>query len=338
MSTDVAELPDNATQEDIGEFVDKVVEDEGKKDAPPDSQQIADDHAQGEPSEEVPQKTDEQTPAGDETPAGKDAAVESDKEATGEDQGQEEEESRDWLDDDLKAEIAALGIDEEHLADFTSREELDRALRLLDHGAMEAGRKALSKADEGKKLAEHEEEPKKPAPKADDEGYKVGLDPETYDEEVVKEFSKLHDHLETRLEARFARLEAAEQQRVADAVESQFDAIVDSLDHTDLFGKAGKESKTQLENRQKLFDSQEVYQAGLRSLGREGRLDKALVTRVLQMEFADHLSKQQRKALTRKITGQSESRQGVGSIKAEDQDGGEPIEDWVAREIKRRGG
>lgn len=47
-----------------------------------------------------------------------------------------------WINDDVKAEVAAYGISESDLSDFASREEFNRALRLLDKTALEAGRKA----------------------------------------------------------------------------------------------------------------------------------------------------------------------------------------------------
>jgi len=52
-----------------------------------------------------------------------------------------------WMTDDVKAEAAAYGIGESEIADFASREELDRALRLFDKTALEAGRKALAESE-----------------------------------------------------------------------------------------------------------------------------------------------------------------------------------------------
>src|SRR5688572_31679128 len=120
MAEAVAEITEQSTADEIQEYAEQVVKDveaERKGDA-----QITSEHA-----------NNEHKPAG----ANETVAKSDETEEAG-------EESKSWLDDDAKAEAAAYGIGESELADFASREELDRALRLFDKSALEAGRKALA--------------------------------------------------------------------------------------------------------------------------------------------------------------------------------------------------
>jgi hypothetical protein len=83
-----------------------------------------------------------------EKPSGDDDTVEVEAKDQDDETGKE---GPSWLDDDLKAEVAAYGISESELADFANREELERALRLFDKSALDAGRKALAESGEEKK-------------------------------------------------------------------------------------------------------------------------------------------------------------------------------------------
>jgi hypothetical protein len=127
--------------------------------------------------------------------------------------------SPEWLTDDVKAEAAAYGIEESELADFASREELDRALRLFDKTALEAGRKAMAESDsapvrdEKGKFVKKETVtvPKEETPK--DGRYQVSLSPDLYDEEIIGEFTRMRDHYESRLEVLESHFAEAECQR-----------------------------------------------------------------------------------------------------------------------------
>ena len=209
----------------------------------------------------------------------------------------EEDNSGDWLNDELKAEVAAYGIDEDELADFTSREELDRALRLFDKSALEAGRKAQ---EEGSEQEGKAEETTKPEEKS---GYEVDLDPEEFDENLVGELKRMKDYYE----GRFAEMES---QFSAIAEEQEFDGIVDNLGHADLFGKSGKETKKEVERREEVMIAVKAYRIGLEQLGRPVEMNEALVERVAKMVHHDAFSKKERKAHTRKITKQSNGRMG----------------------------
>lgn len=220
-----------------------------------------------------------------------------------------------WLTDDVKAEAAAYGLEESELADFASREELDRALRLFDKTALEAGRKAMAESEkEGTTRNEKGQFVKKEAPKADapkeatpqDGRYQVSLSPDLYDEEIIGEFTRMRDHYESRLEA----LESHFAEARASAEEQRFDSFVDSLGHADLFGTTGKESEQELERRRDLNVAVKAQMIGLANLGRPAELSQQLISRVANMVFGEELGKKRLKQQTNKISKQSQLRQG----------------------------
>lgn len=292
------EITEQSTSDEISEYADQVAKEvEAERAGEKGDAQITAEHADNEHVEKkqpVEKKSDEV-----------DDSAESD--------------GREWLDDKLKSEVAAYGIEESELADFTSREELERALRLIDKRALESGRKAMAeKPDEGeaardeagrfKKKAESEAKPVR-------EGqYEIALSKDVYDEALVDEFTKLRDHYETRLEALESRFAEAD----ARAEEKHFDSLVDSLGHPDLFGKSDGEDAKQLQRRQDLHVAVKAQMIGLAQLGRPTELSELLVSRVAKMVFADDLSKKELKNHTRKITRQSNSRQGGGATRPQD--------------------
>jgi hypothetical protein len=314
------ELADTATHDEIQETVDQIIEDRKGDEEKTDSQKVAEQR--DKPVTERPAETD----------SGSETASEA-GEKTGDSEGQvdtaesdsveSDSDSVEWLDDDLKAEVAAYGIGEDELADFSNREELDRALRFFDRSAQEAGRKALAEGDKSqdrdgqgrfaKKESESQEEKEEPK-----EGYEINLDKDAFDEELVGEFSRMRDYID----GRFAELDAA-------AEEQRFDSLVDSVGHADLFGKAGKENDKQLQRRQDLFVAVKAQRIGLQALGRDVDLDESLVSRVARMVFAEELGKKDLKARTKKISKQSNGRVGGAAAKS-------PEEPESIREEMRR--
>lgn len=246
--------------------------------------------------------------------SGNDTALE------GEDTG-EDVERPEWMTDDVTAEAAAYGIDESELAEFTSREELYRALRLIDKTALEAGRKALAESEEKegsnrnekgqfvKKEKPKTEPPKDSAPK--DGRYQVSLSSDLYDEEIIGEFNRLVDHYESR----FAVFEKHFADVSAKTEEQQFDSVIDSLGHADLFGKTGKESEKELERRRDLHVAVKAQMIGLERLGRPTEMSQQLISRVANMVFGDELSKKRLKQQTQKISRQSNGRLGGSPTK-----------------------
>jgi hypothetical protein len=259
-------------------------------------------------------KPDDRTP---DTPVMKDA----DRDSVPEDEETGDAiEVPEWMTDDARAEAAAYGIGESELYDFASREEMDRALRLFDKTALEAGRKALAEGEEqGTTRNEKGQFVKKEQPKADqpkgeapqDGRYQVSLSPDLYDEEIIGEFARMRDHYESRLEV----LESHFAEASAMAEEQRFDSLVDSLGHAELFGVTGKESEKELERRRDLNVAVKAQMIGLAKLGRPTEMSPQLISRVANMAFAEELSKKLLKQQTRKISKQSQLRQGGSPTK-----------------------
>jgi len=304
------ELTSESTHEDITQAVDAIIKDR-----------------QEDTSDAVKIAEERDKPVGDmtaETDAGS-----SDTADDGDDSGDEKQ--ADWLDDDLKAELSAYGIDEHGVSDFTSREELERAMRFFDKSALEAGRKAMAEGDgetpprdEHGKFTKKEAEPAEPK-----EGqYEIGLSKDIYDEDLVNELTRMRDHYESRLGALETRL--AEQDAKAD--EQLFDSIVDTLGHSDLFGTTGKENSKQLQRRQDLHVAVKAQQIGLQVMGRGADLDQSLVNRVVRMVFAEDIGKKELKARTRKVSQQSNSRMGGGTTRPTDP--AETLRDEMRRRYK----
>jgi hypothetical protein len=233
------------------------------------------------------------------------------------------------LDDDLKAEATAFGIGESDLAEFSSREELERALRLFDKSALEAGRKALAESEgegdkgqarneKGQFVKKDEPETTEPLAKRDGQ-YEFKAD--IYDEDLEHDLKGLRDHYDSRLAAMEERLLASESRFVeSDAIakERHFDTLVDSLGHADLFGKTDKETSEEKQRREDLFVEVETYMRGREVLGRPTELSEAVVNRVARSLFAEELSKKELKQRTRKISKQSNGRQGGGATRPQD--------------------
>lgn len=309
MLTDLNEVTSSTSSEEIKAYAEQVIKEveadragEKKSDA-----QIVSEHA------DTPQPGDKpktKTPA--ENKSGKTSA---DK---GEETGSVAA-APEWLTDDVKAEATAYGIEESELSDFTSREELDRAIRLIDKLALETGRKALEESeDKGQPRDEKGQFAKKDEPKADaskeatpkDGRYQVSLNPDLYDEEIISEFTRLRDHYESRLEV----LEAHFMQSQIAAEERQFDNEIDKLNMPNLFGTTGSETAEELKRREDVMAQARVLQAGHMRFGRDIPLE-TLVARAAPMVFATEFDKHKLKQRTSKISRQSQLRQGGSPVK-----------------------
>lgn len=308
--SDLNEATPDTPSEDIAAYAKAVVEEvaaerQGEPEKKSDAQITSEQAGIRQPSE-----TRETTA---EDKSGSNTASEG--EDTGDDSGLPE-----WMTDDVKAEAAAYGFDESELADFASREELNRALKLFDKAALEAGRKALAEGEEETpNRNEKGQFVKKEEPKADqskeetpmDGRYQVALDPEIYDESIINEFTRMRDHYESRLET----LESYFAEASASAEEQRFDSFIDSLGHADLFGTTGKESPQELERRRDLNVAVKAQMIGLAKLGRPTEMTQQLIERVANMTFGEQLTKKRLKQQTSKISRQSQLRQGGSPTK-----------------------
>ena len=124
----------------------------------------------------------------------------------------------------------------------------------------------------------------------------------------------MRDHYESRL----AFLESKVSDSDTVAKERHFDNLVDKLGHEDLFGKTDAESGDEKRRREDLFVEAETYLRGREALGRPVELTQSLLDRISRMLFADQLNKKALKQRTRKISKQSNGRQGGGATRPQD--------------------
>jgi hypothetical protein len=236
------------------------------------------------------------------------AEVESDSDDTGETVSLPR-----WVDDKVKAEMTAYGIDDSELSEFASRDELEKVLRFLDKKALEAGRKVMAESEKeparnekgqfSKKQDTKEEDDQDSAVSKSSDRYEVSLSKDLYDDEIVDEFSRLRDHYESRLE----RLESQFAYVNAKSEEERFDSYVDSLGYA--------ESERELERRKDLHVAVKAQMIGLERLGRSTELTDQLVSRVANMVFADEIGKKRLKQQTQRISRQSQMRLGGSPTK-----------------------
>jgi len=328
----VSELNENSTTDEVRAYADQV------------AKQVEADRAGQEKAEEkgdariTSEHADNEQPKREEDTKETPADTGSETARKGEDTGDQPTEDKSWMDDNLKAEVAAYGIDEAELADFASREELDRALRLFDKSALDAGRKSLAQGDDGaqptgaqpkdKGQVEKKQEPKP----AEDGRYEITLDKDEYDEALVDELSRMRDHYEARLEGLESRFVEAD----AVARERHFDNVVDSLGHADLFGKTDKETAKEQQRREDLFVEVETYLAGRAVLGRPAELNETIVNRIARSLFAEEFGKKDLKQRTRKISKQANGRQGGGATRPQEPE--EAPRDYFDRLYRERDG
>lgn len=310
-----SEPPENAAKgsEKAEKRSEKAARGESEK---PDAQ-ITSEHADNEKKPPAKKEKKSSAKKGEE-----DTAVESDSEKTGKAKDHEE----DWR-EEAKAEASAYGIDEKDIADFESREELDRALKLFDRN-LDVERKKVLEAeaitkDKGGETQKKEPEakPKEEAPA--DGAYKVAL-ADWWDgdakAELEREFTRLRDHYESRLAALDERLQSAEERfQTADAAaeEERFDRSVDDLEFSQLFGKTGEEGPDEMERRKELLERVRIEQVVMSRLGRNVDYN-ALVRRVARATFPDDFDKKLLKNHTRRISRQSDKRQGGGATRPTD--------------------
>jgi len=289
------QLSEESTHEDIESAVDEIFS------------EVDAERAAEEEAAKDEEKTDSQITAEHSVNEDEDTTADSGSEKT----GTEEEADSDWLTDDLRAEAAAVGIDKKDLEDFASREELDRALRILNR-QIDAERE---KGDESEKPTGSETETDG---KDDTSKYEIKLTKDVYDEEIVGEFTRMRDHYDARL----AELEQRFEKRFVDAetvaAEERFDRGVDALEFSQVFGKTGEESQAEMARRKELFERVQIEQEVLERMGRNVSDFNALVQRVARATFPEEYEKRTIKNHTRKVSRQSEKRQGGGATRPTD--------------------
>ena len=191
------------------------------------------------------------------------------------------------LSDELKARAEGAGISEELAQRLHESGQLEETLAAVDRALIE---RFQSKETEEKPAKREKKEPPKQEVTEDE---LPELDPDEYDEALVKRDSYHKQRIDA-LEAQVAQL-LDQQQSVFDR---QFDSMVDSLGHDDLFGKGDTVPKDKQENRDKLF---KAYQAVCQAFGEDpNTCDVQFGKRALAAMFPEEIFKQnQRKTVQR---------------------------------------
>lgn len=292
------DLNDNATHEEIQSFVDQIVADRGGE-AEGDAAKIAKDN-------DIP--VTERDDAAGKTP----------------------NVPADWrADEDFRAMIAAYGMEEKEFADFSNREEAERALRLLDKRAHKEGLEMAKARDEKGRFVKTEDGEPGSEKEPVSDGYRPNLDTEVFHKDLVEEFRKLSDYYEDRfskLESRFAEADARAQ-------EEQCDQWIDSLGCPEIFGVTGEESEQELNSRRDVIAFSVAMKNSLAQMGKPVQLDQSLIARAARMAFPEEMAKKEWKAKTRKVLRGGVSRIGGESLRSVEP--GESIEEWAKREYSR---
>lgn len=261
----------------------------------------------------------------------------------GEGEAEEESDEDEWFrKDDIRELVESLELSEEDIREFSGPDELDRHVRFLDKQLLEEGKRTLRPGDEQEEAlaAQEEAERKQQASERakerprdrgrfikpnDEEGdYKPSLDANDYDEELVGEFAtvgKLADSANKRvqqLEDRILAFEAERMQAGHQQMVQSFDAIVDGLEHDDLFGSASelRPGSDQFKAREALWDTTGDLLAGMKARGKPAAMTATAVKRAMHQRFAKELSTKQRTQFSEKIRKQAKTRLGGGSQKS----------------------
>lgn len=264
-----------------------------------------------------------------------------------------------WMDSqDIRDIAESLGMKMEELVDFESEGEFQRAIRLLDKQLAQEGRKlreAPSDAKSAEKPAEKvdaEEAPKEAERPRDKQGrfipaeqvpYKVSLDPEIYDDGIIKEFAAVQEHFQKRVAALEAELREHRMTREAEyhrGIVHRFDSIVDGLGHDDLFGKSGELSDEQRKARGELWDEVADILGGAVQRGKRIDLDKGTLLRACNSRFADQLQAKTRRSVYSKLQARSKQRMGGGDAVSKTPKAGPPYSDLIDayRDMERENG
>ena len=253
-----------------------------------------------------------ETPApGEETPAADDAAPAA--------SAQDEEVDRSWLDADTQDLATALGLTDADLAEFGSKAELDRALRLIDRKAFEAG-----KAAQQPPPAKPADQPPAQTPAAQrTEDALAKLKAFKLDEELGSDDAP---KLQEAISAITAELEdfrawrdgirKTEGQRAFQDLRTKATNALHSLGHVDLFGKPGEApTKEQAANVEKALDAHFTHARGLIASGRNAAPTPAFLKAAVGLVFADQLVNSTKQQQIAKLKAQSARRTGGGTTK-----------------------
>lgn len=259
----------------------------------------------------------------DETPVGDDAAKEKDddaKEGTGEgkeagkEDGSEAGETA-WLDQETRDFAGMMGLSDTELAEFGSKEELERALRIIDRKAFEAG-KAGSVVPKAPEVPAKDTSQALVDAFADLQKYKLGDD---FDEGVSKPLNSFVDAAVAQIKDLQNRLGLFEQQGQQVAIaDTRLKATTSlyALGYPELFGKPGEAlTAEQSANIERAIDAHFVHARGLLQSGRQVAPTPEFLRSAVNLEFGDELKKIDQRRTTDRLRKQSAKKLGGSSGK-----------------------
>lgn len=275
-----------------------------------------------EPKPDATDAANKSPDAGDETSAGDDAVEEGEAHDSDEpsDEGEvEDEPEAEWLDGDVRSLAATMGLTDEDLQDFSSREELDRVLKILDRNVIATGKAALEEDATAPKTPP--ETPPKTPPETDGvlgdlSKFKLG---EEFDADVAKPLNDFMEAVAAQIHGVTKDLAGLLQQQEQAAADSVYRQAVDSLHtlgHKDLFGESGKPpTQAQTANIEKAIDAHLVHAAVLLVRNRPAPPTPEFLRAAVRMEFGDQVFKNEQRQRTEKLRKQSARRTGGLSSK-----------------------
>ena len=278
--------------------------------AAPVEQDTADEPPPGKTRDEMGRYLPKTPASDDETPAARDA-VPAAKPDHDDDAGD------DWLTPEVTEQAAAYGLSPEDLGEFQSRAELDRALRIIDRKAFEAGKTAAKPADAT---------PAAPAPASASQvaDALATLESLTFDENelAATDAPKILDAFKTvaaelkELRQFRSSLQADRAKAAFESIKSEFANSVDSLGHTELFGKPGARTKEQQANLEKAFNEGHLPHArGLIAQGRQVAPTPTFAKAAVNLLFGDQIVNNAKQEQLSRLRKQSARRTGGGTTK-----------------------
>jgi hypothetical protein len=167
----------------------------------------------------------------------------------------------DWHDDADTYDFAKrMGISDEDYDEISSREELDRTLRVIDRKAYDAEKSRLA----GGQLPVEQTTTQDAAQQQTQQDLFAAEKAELanmVDESSMPFVNKIFDGVSAKMQQVLSRFEQAEQQRAADALHGKIEASIDGLNNPERYGKPGEKlTRAQSANRAKF--KQELLMRG----------------------------------------------------------------------------
>lgn len=325
---------------------------ESGEEAPKEEQPPAKEESAAEEPEAAEESGDseEETQSGDEQSAG-----ESDAGKVPVDEGREE----------ILSLAKSYGLGPDEVASFTSREELEKSLVLLDRQLLRKGSMAReAEARRQQMLTQPVEQPvRMPEPKASGEVQQqvpAGQQPPKteqnaadiaadikrleelgYDAEIIKPLKAMYQRVQQMEQDRGQELQLREQSQreaMARSVAHERGLFIQSLNEIgdeELFGTAKAATDEQRRNVMRLGEALTTLRVGLREMGRDPSLTPDLVKRAYRSAFGKQLDHRGKVERSKAAISQSNNRMGSGRATVPPKKTAAPVEGGLHPEIAK---